>query len=307
VSNSGWRRAPVRRRTVLAGGVATGLAAGLGLTGCGQKPVTGPKPTVRSVTAAKPFFIASRVGARDWPEMTMHAFEQAATIPELQAVDLAVCRTKDGVLICSYDLDTLRLTGQSYTIADQPWSVLQHLKVSAAETSDTTQPAQPFARLDEVLERFIDRFVFFVEPRGQEQVVSALMARLTGANTPERIVWKEPVNSRRFAEARRHGFGTWGYILNEPAHTGENLTRLAASSDITMLGVSAVHTDKLIRSVADAASAYGKPAIAWNIVSREDIGRTQALGCTGMATTSIRRILRNPTPASPSPTPSARR
>jgi glycerophosphoryl diester phosphodiesterase len=277
--------------------LAAGLTLGLGVAGCSPAEPSAA-PTVRKLIAGPPFFIASRVGSRDWPEMTRFAFQQAAALPGLQAIDLGVSRTSDGVLVCSYDLTTARLTGQNLTIANERWATLAPLMVSAAETSNPAQPAQPLARLEDVLDEFSDRFVWFIEPRSNE-AVSNLMARLIALGKPQRIVWKEPINSHRFAEARRHGFGTWGYVLNEPAHLGANLARFAASDDITMLGVSSTQSDKMVKSVTAAAAANGKPTIAWNIQNKIDVDRAVNLGCTGIAAASIRRMLKVPLPTTP--------
>ena len=117
------------------------------------------------------------------------------------------------------------------------------------------------------------------------------MATLISMNRPDRFVWKQPIVSHRFAEARSHGFGTWGYVLREKAHLGSNLTRLAASPDITMLGVSGKHPDSVMRSVSAAAKDLRKPAIAWNVFGGRDLKRALGLGFTGIATPDITKIL----------------
>ena len=288
---------PVRRSSIV--DRRTLLAAGLGgLLAAGCAPDAPPAPPVRAVdelVAERPFYIAFRGGARDWPELSTYAFEQAALLPELKAVEVPVVRTADGVLVCSFDTDTLRLTGVKHSFLDTEWAVLEQLRVTAAETSDPRQPAQPLARLDVVLERFLDRFVFFVEPQVKE-AAGILMATLIAAGRPDRIVWKQPVTSARFAEARSHGFETWGYVLDEQAHLGANLKRYAASADISMLGVSARRPDRLVQRVVTAARGSGKPAIAYNVHGAEELRRVWDLGCTGIASTSIRRLLEVPAP-----------
>ncbi len=84
------------------------------------------------------------------------------------------------------------------------------------------------------------------------------MASLLSLGHPERIVWKQPVTSSRFAEAQRHGFSTWGYVLDQAAHLGDNLKRYAADNAIDMLGASQGHPDAFISTVARTALSQQK-------------------------------------------------
>lgn len=284
-------RSGVRRRTLLAAGLASAV---FGASGCrgGSEVDTAPAVTVdaRALSRQNPFFIGARGSSRDWPELTAYGFEQAAAIPEIKAMEVWVCRTSDGVLVCSADATTARLTGQNLTILDETWATLSSLRVTSSQTTDRSQPSQPFARLEDVLDRFIDRFVFFVEPRVPEAITN-LTAHLLALGRPERIVWKQPINSTRFDAAKQHGFSTWGYVLDEPAHTGRNLSRLASSDVIDMLGVAVGRPTKLISSVVDAARQNQKPVITWNVDSQPNLDRALKLGCAGIASRAVREIV----------------
>ena len=72
--------------------------------------------------------------------MTAYAYAQAAKVPGLQAMEISVCLSADGVLVCSHDPTTARMTGTPYTIAEQTWATLSTLKVSGAETTEPDQP-----------------------------------------------------------------------------------------------------------------------------------------------------------------------
>ena len=269
-------------------------AAALPLIGC--QPSREPPPdrpgtvTFRELTATSPFYLGARGGARDWPEMTVYGFEQAAALPAVRAMELAVRSTADRVLVCCADPTTERVTGIDKVVAESTWAELSELKVHARATKDPGQPPQPLARLDDIIDRFIDRFVMFVEPVGAE-TASALMAKLISLQAPRRVVWKQPINSTRFGDASRHGFGTWGYVLDEPAHTGANLRRLARLDDIDLLGVSVSRNEKLIASVLDAARQNQKLAIAWNVQSRPESQDALQLGFAGISTTAIREAI----------------
>jgi glycerophosphoryl diester phosphodiesterase len=280
-------QAGLTRRAFLGGALALAAAG----AGCSPpRPTAGGAPTVATLTAAQPFYIAHRGGGGNWPEMTAYAYAQAAQVPGLQAMEISVCLSADGVLVCSHDPTTARMTGTPYTIAEETWATLSTLKVSGSETTDPGQAAQPLTRFDDVVEAYIGRFVLFVEPK-VKPAADPLMVRMAALDQPERVVWKSPINSPGFAEAKRRGFGTWGYVLNEPAHTGDNLARYAASADIDLIGAPQGESESFITQVTQAGRANGKQTIAWPIRSPADRERVLELGCTGMMTSNLRQVL----------------
>ncbi len=246
-----------------------------------------------SLTSTDPFYIAHRGSGGNWPEMTAYAYQQSAKVPGVKALEMSVCITADGVLVCSHDPTTERLTGTSYTIADETWATLSSLKVSAFQTTDPSQPAQPLTRFDDVVDAYIGKFVLFVEPK-VNGAVGPLLTRMADLDQPERVVWKQPVNSTVFSDAKRHGFGTWGYVLNESAHIGANLTRFAAAPEIDMLGAPQSESDDFIRAVVTAADANDKPTISWAIRDFVDRDRVTGLGVRGLMTTRLVEVLGPP-------------
>jgi glycerophosphoryl diester phosphodiesterase len=278
----------ITRRTLFGGALATLMLGSACSTSC-QLPTASRPATVTTLRQNKPFYVAHRGGGGNWPEMTLYAYQQATQIPGLSALEVSVCISSDGVLVCSHDPDTTRVSGVDYTIADQPWSTLSTVMVSAAHTTDPAQPARPLSRFDEVAAAFLDRFVFFVEPK-VEAAAQPLMAWLTAANQASRVVWKQYVNGPGFDLAKQGGFATWGYVLNEPAHTGANLTTYAAKASIDMLGAPLSESDEFIKTVVAAGTANGKPTIAWPISSEADRTRALDLGCVGLMTSTIAQV-----------------
>src|SRR5687767_13268304 len=90
------------RRSLLSGALAAGLVGSSCRSGSAPAAVDTP-PTTASLTAASPFYIAHRGGGGNWPEMTAYAYEQATKIKGLQALEISVCLSADGVLVCSHD------------------------------------------------------------------------------------------------------------------------------------------------------------------------------------------------------------
>ncbi len=264
-----------------------GLAATAGLLGC--SPAAPPPPTVTSLLAGRPFWVAHRGGGGDWPEMTAYAYDQAARLAGLEALEVSVCLSADGVLVCSHDPTTTRVTGVDLTIADQPWSVLSQLQVRATGTTDPTQPSRPLARFSDVSGHAASS-VLFVEPK-VAAATQPLLDALTALGQPERTVWKSYVTSTAFALAKQRGFATWAYVLDEPTHTGSNLERLAADPSIDLLGVAVTESDALVAAVVDAAHRNGKQTMAYPLSTAADVERATAAGCAGLMTSRIRELL----------------
>ena len=279
----------VRRRTLLAGGLA---ALAVSVSGCGIKLLPAkpePPATVESLISTTPFYIAHRGGGDNWPEMTAYAYDQASQLPWLKAIEISVCRTADGVLVCSHDATTERMTGVNYTIANETWATLSTLNVTSAFTLDPSQPSRQLARFDEVIEKHIGRLVAFVEPKTPD-ALEPLMARMAQLGQPERVVWKQPINQPNFQTAKSHGFATWGYVLDEPGHMGDRLKHFAASSTIDMIGAQRSQSDTQLAPVIQAAADNGKKSIIWNIRNAEDRSRGLRLGCQGMMTSNIAEV-----------------
>ena len=262
----------VSRRTLFRGALATAVLGTGAVAGCGRSPA----PTVASLVAQQPFYIAHRGGGGDWPEMTAYAYAQAAKIRGLQALEMSVCLTADGVLVCSHDPTTLRTTGVDLTIRDQTWATLSALQVTAAATNNPGPPARPLTRFDELAERYHDRYVLFCEPKVPE-AAEPLLALLGTLRSPERVVWKQYVTSPYWARAKQAGFGTWGYLLNQASHIGA-VDRWAADPAIDLLG-------------AGIEESRGKKTIAWPIDSTADRDRALALGVAGLMTSDVAELV----------------
>ena len=289
-------RRTLSRRSLLAGAFGTAVGVGLLTAGCGRTPAAPQTPpaTVSSLVAASPFYIAHRGGGGNWPEMTAYAYDQATALPGLRAIEISVCLSADGVLVCSHDATTTRTTGVDYTIGAEQWATLAPLQVTSAYTTDPTQPTRPLSRFDDVIEAHLDRYVVFVEPK-TAAAIEPLFTRLTALGQPERVVWKQPINQPNFARAKSLDFGTWGYVLDEPGHTyPPRLARFAASDEIDMLGAPRTQPDAFVSTVVRAASANGKQTIMWDIRSTDDRARALSLGCSGLMTSNIAQVLDAP-------------
>jgi glycerophosphoryl diester phosphodiesterase len=282
------KEARLSRRTLVAGSLATVLF------GCKQPDEeTSREPiTVSSLTRETPFYIAHRGGGGNWPEMTAYAYDQASRQPKIKALEISVCISADGVLVCSHDPTTTRVTGVEKVIANEKWATLSKLKVKPTDTTDPTQPPRPLARFDDIVQAYAGQFVLFVEAK-VEAAAAPLMTRMAELNQPERVVWKQWLASPMFEVAKQHGFATWAYVLNEP-NAMANLRRLAGSQTIDMLGAPREESDNFSLAIIRAADSQHKKTIMWNIQNLADRARALRLGCKGLMTSNVREVLAAP-------------
>lgn len=222
--------------------------------------------------------------------MTGYAYSQAAKLPGLQAVEISTQITKDGVLVCSHEANLLRTTGRNVVVGDVDWKDISQLLVKAAGTLTPSQPARELTKYSQVIYPFMSKFVVFAEPKTSAAAPN-LFYNLRELGQPERVVWKQPINSTRFAAAKKAGFTTWGYVLNEPDHLGANLLRYAASADIDALGAPLSESDDFLKAIVEAATKNHKLTIGWGVSTPADRDRALRLGCQGLMTSEIRGLL----------------
>ncbi|GAB2484340.1 hypothetical protein GCM10027030_18240 [Luteococcus sediminum] len=273
------------RRQLMAGGLGVGAAALL--AGC-----SAPEDGVTS-EYADAFSIAHRGGGRNWPEMTVHAYQQAGKLPGLPAMELSVHRSADGVLVCHHDFSTRRMTGRDLEIVKTPWSQLRTLKVHAKETLDPEQPSRPIARIEEVLEVWPKDMTLWVEPKANE-AVDPLFALLS-KDPDRRVVWKRPINAPGFQKAKLEGWGTFGYVFDGDRQT-RYLDQMVPSKWLDMVGVQVEASDQRITEVVTKAGTYGKETVVWAVNTIAQRDRALKLGCRGLMTSNIVELLDAPMP-----------
>lgn len=208
---------------------------------------------------AAPFTCAHRGGSDDWPEMSLYAYQQSVAWG-CAALELSVWRTSDGVWAGSHDRSTLRVFGVDLDITATPWATLQTLR--------STVGGQPMCRLEDVLDRWGQTRIIFVDNK-QSTNVAAFFDKLdTYPGATGRFVSKSYYTDTAVtAEAHNRGYKTWGYYYQADV---PNLASTQSRWDI--LGMD---------YTADAASwtavlSYGKPVMAHIVNSAA--ARTTALG-----------------------------
>jgi glycerophosphoryl diester phosphodiesterase len=122
----------------------------------------------------RPMVIAHRGFSGRYPENTLKAFEEALKLP-IDAVELDVRRTKDGVLVVIHDETVDRTTNGKGKVRDLTWSEIQ--KLDAGSWKGKEFAGERIPRLEEALQLINARVVVFLEikePDTAPQVVEAL-------------------------------------------------------------------------------------------------------------------------------------
>jgi len=125
----------------------------------------------------RPMVVAHRGFSGRFPENTLRSFREALQLP-IDAVELDVRRTKDGVLVVIHDPTVDRTTNGRGRVADLTWDELQRLDAGAWKGSEFVGERIP--RLEEVLKLIDGCVVVFVEIKevGTEADIVATLGRL---------------------------------------------------------------------------------------------------------------------------------
>lgn len=150
-----------------------------------------------------PWLIAHRGGAREAPENTLPAFENAAALGA-DVIETDVRRSRDGVVMVFHDPDTLRITGVPGRVEDRTAAELEAL--DAGWSYEDAQGGHPWRgkgvripRLAEMLARF-PGIRFNIEAKGDEPELAEDLARVLEAAGRERTAC---VGAEHGEQARR--------------------------------------------------------------------------------------------------------
>lgn len=271
------------RRGLLLGALGVGSLA---VAGCG-----GPQEVTSMYSDA--FYVAHRGGGRDWPEMTVYAYQKASKLPNLTAMEVSVRRSRDGVLVCSHDATTGRVCDKDLEIARTDWKDLAGLMVLPKETLDPAQPPRQLARFDAVLASWPAGVTMWVEPKSDD-AVDLLFHRLSRFPDLD-VVWKRPINAPGYDKAKLQGWGTFGYVL-EGAQQTAYLDEVAPTRWMDQIGVQVTASDERIREIVAKGGAYGKKTVVWALSTTQERDRVLRLGARGLMCSNIRDLMAAPLP-----------
>ncbi|WP_104091144.1 glycerophosphodiester phosphodiesterase family protein [Arthrobacter sp. GMC3] len=260
--------------------VLVGVGALLALSGCSREPGS-VNYSVKDVTATKPFYIAHRGSGDNWTEHTAVSYSQAVS-HGLNAIEVSVHATSDGVLVCHHDPSTLRMTGTGLTIADVTFAELQTLRNDARQWLGPAAPLLPIPRLKDVLDAHAATHIIFIEDKTGKNLVPITDLMKTYPKPTDHFIWKQPANSASYLKARAMGFKTWGYFTPEFFGTFD---RYAKNFD--MVGIYSSATDAQVTALV----SHGKPVICWEVHNRSTRDRMVRLGVQIMMCSNVEYVM----------------
>lgn len=283
----------ISRRSLLLGAAAAGVAS-TGVVACVPRsaaaaerapssdptdptPAPGQVHTVGELLASTPFFVAHRGSGDNWPEHTMAAYA-GSVAAGAGAIEVSVCATADGVLVCHHDLDLRRMSQDPRRVADLTWAELQQVQIDARAWLGPNVDPEPIPRLSEVLDAFATRRVIFIEDKQGTNTTALLDLMDQQPDATEHFVWKQWAGARQRSAAAARGYRTWGYLTS---WLYDDLTTIGA--DFDLLGVHHRASDAQIAAVV----ALGKPVVCWEVHYRSVRDRLLGLGVQGMMASNL--------------------
>lgn len=275
------------------------MLSGIGLAAVGAAAAaTGPlvppaqaatAATVSQLLTAGGFAVAHRGGSRNWPEMSAFAYARAEALGA-DALELSLSRTSDGVWFGLHDGTLDRTSGtQGFKASEHTWAEVASYRISPSGTTDRTQPKRPYARLEELLERWGGRRVLFVDPKAvSSKFHPELVAALRKVpSSQDWVVAKAPVATTSWADAaRREGWRSWGFFWAKDLDADPGLlARTAGAWDLLGLDVGA--PDARWQQVLD----LGKPVMAHVLTTPGGYERARALGAVGVMVSDVVAVL----------------
>ncbi|MEV4686987.1 glycerophosphodiester phosphodiesterase [Microbacterium sp. LWH3-1.2] len=217
----------------------------------------------------------------NWPEHTLAAYRNAKAAGA-DAIEISVCATSDGVLVCHHDLSAQRVLGVDRKIGDMTWREVSALDVDARSWLGVNTPLEPVTRLEDALRELGPEVLIFIEDKQGTNTMPILDILDAQARPTERFVWKQWAPAAQVRAAKERGYRTWGYFDEEQL---DRLDEFAATFDI--LGVPTGASDELILQVVRT----GLPVMCWEVRFHDQVERLAGLGVTGMMCSNVPYLL----------------
>ncbi|WP_157487603.1 glycerophosphodiester phosphodiesterase [Leifsonia sp. Root112D2] len=158
-------RPALTRRTVITGAAGIVALAAVGVGAFRLLQPAGPGKLVPSLIAAKSFYVAHHGGSADWPEMSMEAYRNSVA-RGVDALEISLARTSDGVWFGLHDKTLDRTSGTSGFIASEhSWNEVRQHKIAYPQTARQGGAAQPYARVEELIDAFGGSHTIFIDPK----------------------------------------------------------------------------------------------------------------------------------------------
>ena len=249
------------------------------------RPIPAGYASVTAMLASAPFYVAHRGGSLNWPEMSLFAYSQSA-FWGVGALEVSLARTSDGVWFGLHDDSLDRTSGTSgFVAANHTWAEVQTHQITAADTTDTSQPTRPYMRWEELMEAYYDTHVIVVDPKHATAFASELLDMMDaqpGTSTDRFIGKYYGVSSSWATQTSARGYKTWGYFYQVDS---PNFATYQGYWDILGMDYNAD------QSTWTTILSYGKPVIAHTIPHGAAASTALSLGASGMMVSGVQEVI----------------
>lgn len=270
--------------TVWDGSEELGVAFGLGPTESEVRVgmVPGGARSVAELFQGEenPDVLAHRLGSLDWSEFSARGATESV-LREVEALEISVNRSSDGVWFGLHDETLLRTSGVDLDPFTMTWHEIQNYPNLAPVGGDPAFGDQPYARLTDILEAYATSHVIFLDPkyRTAEPYRSELFDLVESVvpNAQEHIVIKWSGGAINLADyATSRGYTSWGYFYEEE-YLADPVGVMANAAHWTYLGLNV----SALQSTWNVFLATGKPVIAHTAATQAayDMSKTKGASC----------------------------
>lgn len=244
--------------------------------------------TISDLFSTRPFYSAHRGSGGNWPEHTMVSYSNAVR-HGMKAIEISACATSDKVLFCQHDLSMARTTGVSATAASLPWDSVKDLTVTAAETDNPSQPRANITLLKDVLDRYAESHVIFMEDKQGSNALEVLDLMDSYKDSTQHFIWKQWAGAGQYNAAVSRGYKAWGYFQTQDFVNFE-----LWAPRFQIIGIHTGCTDDQFRQAVAFCKTNNVPLICWEIHTPEQRKRVLDLGVDGLMTANILKVMRTP-------------
>ena len=108
----------------------------------------------------------------------------------VNALEVSLARSSDGVWFGLHDKTLDRTSGtHGFVAAEHSWAQISKLRITAAETTDPTQPTRPYLRFEELAQAYARTHTIFVDPKVvSPQYFPELLPNLSTCKSPQQML-----------------------------------------------------------------------------------------------------------------------
>lgn len=235
------------------------------------------------------FTIAHRCGSADWAEMSQRG-ATASVLRNVDALEISVSRTIDGVWFGLHDQTLLRTSGVDINPNTLTWAQVQGYLSAAPAGGDPAFGAQPYARLVDLLDAYATSHVIFLDPKYHAGVAwrDEFFAVIESAvpNAQDHVVIKYTGGGITLADdATARGYTSVGYFY-ESEYAPDPAGTLANAAHWTWIELD----HGAPQSTWDAFTALGKLMIGFIAATAAQRQTALDKGADGVMCSGIRAI-----------------